>query len=322
MISSRGIFRLVLLVSGALLLLAQFAYAIEDETVEPFNKQPRPSVEKRLIQRNIEISDWFDSVANGLDLFMVGRRLTKEKNKTRVTLENTTYTFEGQGPVNRTSVGIYPRFPNLEKFLALKFTSYDEKENQRKSIQSYYDPNSRKENYGATVAWYQRFGGIRTSFEPRIDLQNKLKVSHSLAFDTYARFKNVEIKPKFEMYASATRGPGLYQGLNWNFILGRRWNLTFLNEGDYTDRIRTYNVNNGIVLGQILSDSETLAYSWIFNSNNRSNYHLENYILSVSWNRIIYKRVLDFTLTPYWRFDRSNNFKGKSGAVFNLRVIF
>lgn len=294
-----------------------------DATPATITDKAPQTLEERFIQRNIEMSEWFDGVADGIDLFLVGKRVVKKTtNPTRVTIENITYSEENRSVKNNTSIGIYPRFPNLEKYWSLKFTTYDEKQERRNVQNSYITKNPRQRNYGATAAWYRRFGSVRTSFEPRIELQDPLKISHSLSFESVADFGSHEINPKLELYASASRGPGTYQALNFNFHLTKKLTLTLINEGDYLDKTRLYNVNNGFVFGHILTKKTSMSYSFIVNSNNRPHYHMEGYTAALSWNEMIYKKIFDYSISPYIQFLKADSFKGKTGGVLNLRLNF
>jgi hypothetical protein len=281
-----------------------------------------PTLEEKLIQRNVRISQWFDGLAEGLDLFFVGKRLTREKNKTRVTLENITFSEESRNLKNNFVLGIYPRFPNLEKYWALKMTSFDEREYRRAASNNFSRQPNRTTNYGATAVWYRRFGSVRTSFEPRIEFQNPVRISHSVSFESVANFDSFVVNPRLELYASSRKGPGVFQALYFNFNLGQKWSLTQINEGDYLDKARLFSVNNGFSFGQLLSQKSTLSYNFFINSLSRPQYHLHGYTVSVSYNELVYKNVFDYTVTPYMEWTRPYKYRGRVGAVVNLRLIF
>jgi hypothetical protein len=290
----------------------------KEEVVEPLPA----TMEQKLIKRNIEISEWFDGIAESIDLFLVGKKVTRAPNETRVVIEDTTYSLEHTKIRNHVSIGVFPRFPNLEKYWALKFTSYDEKEDRRDVKNNYVSRNPRVRNYGATVAWYRKFGAVRTSFEPRIELQDPLRISHSLTFDSVANLGTYELHPKLELYASARRGPGVFEAFDIAYFIDKKWTLTLINEGDYLDKTHLYTVNNGFSLANTLTRKSTLSYGLIFTSLNKPNYHLDSYVTSVSYNEMIYKKIFDYTLTPYVQFTRSKGFKGEIGCVLNLRLQF
>lgn len=302
--------------------MTSYASAKKKKLTPIIKPVPGPNLEQQMIDQNIQISEWFDGVAESVDLYIVGKKVSKDRNESRVTIENTTYSRERKKLTNNTSIGVFPRFPNLEKYWALKFTTYDEKENRRGIKNNYIDRSVRRKNYGATLAWYRRLGRVRTTFEPRIELQDPLRISHSISFDSKADFGTYEMRPKFELYASARRGPGFYEALDFNFFLAKDWTLTLINQGDYLNQTRTFTANNGFSLGHEVSKKSSLSYGLIFNSNNRPNYHLQGYVASVSFNEMVYKKIFDYTISPYLEFLRENSFKGKVGAVLNLRVTF
>ena len=204
----------------------------DDESEEKLNQ----TWEQKFIHSDIVVSNWFDGMAEGLDLFLVGRKVTDRNAESNVKVENSTYSSEGQSVSNVTSFSLSPRLPNLEKYWQLKFTSYDELQDSRSINNGFLRQTPRERNYGATVGLFQKLGNIRTAFQPRIELQDPLKVSHSLSFESVANYKNFQFNPKLEFFADATKGAGVYQAYNFNFSLTKIYSLTFINEGEYDER--------------------------------------------------------------------------------------
>jgi len=293
-----------------------------DEVIKNEEPQERRSLEKAFIFTNIAVSDWFDSAADGLDMFLIGRRVTEAKNKTRFRVENNTYSVEGSDPVNFTGVGVLLNLPNVEKYWKLKFTSYDEQEENRDVRRNYLRQTPREQNYGATVGVFRKLGKVRTAFEPRIELTDPLKISHSLQFESVADMKNYKINPKLEFFASASRGLGTYQRINFNYELSKIFTLTWINEAEYQEKIRFYNVTHGLSLGHFFSEKQVLSYTVLTNSNNRPNYHFDSINFSVAWSEILYKNMLSYQFVPNYDFSRANNFRGRAGASFNITLNF
>lgn len=281
------------------------------------------TLEERLIQQNIDIAEWFDSAAEELDLFLVRqRRVTRKRNESAFRIENTTTTVEGENPKNKTSFGINLRLPNVEKYWQLKFTSYDEREENRGIRRSYLKQGQREENYGATVGLFKKLGKVRTSFEPRIELQDPLKISHSLTFKSVAQYKKYRINPELEFFASPSKGVGTFQAINFNILLTRKYTINFINQGEYLEKIRLYSVTNGVSLGHTISPKQAMAYTLIFDSNNDPNYHLQAYNFSVAWSEILYKKILDYQIIPNVNFNRDNNYKPLLGLTFSVNLNF
>ena len=278
--------------------------------------------EEKFIQSNRDISTWFDGVTEGIDLFLVGKRVTRAKNKSSIRIDNTTTVTESDNFNNTSSISIRPRLQNLEEFLQLKFTSYDEKEDGRGVESGYLRKTQRRKNYGATLGFFRKLGNVRTTFQPRIELQDPLKVSHSLGFESVGEIKNFQLNPKLEFFADADKGTGTFQAVNLHYAFDPVWGITFINEGEYQEKIHKLFVTNGLALSQEFSEKTAFTYSWIFNSHNRERYHLHEHIVSVTWHQNIYRNILDFQLQPFLGFAKDNRFKGKSGVIFNISLNF
>jgi hypothetical protein len=296
--------------------------AQEDPQAPPPTLDEQRTWEQSFIEGNIAISKWFDSVAEGLDLFLVGKKVTKIPNQSNLRFENSTASTEGHSVTNTTGVSVNPRLPNLEEYWHLKFATYDEREDRRNAKNAYLRQNPRAKNYGATVGVFKKLGNIRTAFQPRIELQDPLRVSHSLTFESVADLKTYEVNPKLEFYATPDKGVGTFQALNFNFLLSKIFSLTLINQGDYEEKTHLFSVVNGISIGQVLTPTSAFAYNTFFSSNNHPNYHLESYNFSVAYSQVLYKRILDYQVVPNLDFQKTISFKGVAGLTININLNF
>lgn len=308
------------LIPLVIILISSFALADIQESEKKWDENR--TTQQKMIDKNIEISNWLDGVADGIDLFLVGKRITKAKNETNIKLENSSYLIDGEGFRNASSINVNLRLPNLEEYWQLKFTSYDEKEESRNLQKGYLRQSPREQKYGATIGLFRKLGNVRTSFQPRIALEDPLKVSHSLRFESVADYETYKINPKLELYADASKGPGIYWNLNFNFPINLVYSLTLLNDANYEDKIHTYTANNGFSVGQVWSDTSSLAYNLIFASVNRENYHLDSYTASVTWSQLVYKKILDYQVTPLVIFSNARSFVAQPGIVFTFNLNF
>lgn len=296
---------------------------VEDiEEINLIDEIIEESLEERFIENNIAISAFFDEVADGLDTFLIGKRITTRKNETSVKVQNSTYVMADENTQNNTSIGVNLRLPNVEEYWQLKFTSYDDSDERRGVQKGYLRNTPREQNYGATIGLFRKLGNVRTSFQPRIDLGDPLKVSHSLTFESVADLKTYSVNPKLELFADPSDGAGAYVALNVNFRIDKIYSLTLVNNGEYNERKHVFITANGFSVGQILDRFASLSYSLIFSGVNQPNHHLEAYSLSVAWSQLIYRRILDFQLIPHLDFPREKGFVGKPGVIFNLNLNF
>ncbi len=299
-------------------------YILDDSQIQSLPVQPskEKTTEQEFIQTNIDVSNWFDSLTEGIDLFFVGKKITKEKNQSSFKVENTSTSTEGENFSNVTSLSIRPRFQNLEQYFQLKFTTYDEADEKRKAERGYLRRKTRDQNYGATLGFFRKLGRVKTTFQPRIELQDPLMVSHSLGFESVADYKYWAFNPKLELFANASKGAGIFQAYNFNIPINTTFSLTLINDGEYLDKLHSFSVTNGFALNQAVTEKSGLAYSMLFNSINRPVYYMTDYTTLITWHQIIYKNILDYQVTPNINFDKKRDFKGRAGIILNIGINF
>lgn len=277
--------------------------------------------EQSLISDNIAISNWFDGIAEGIDLFLAGKKMTNRKNETKVIIEPSFYYSKKDGYSDATTFAVNLRLPNVEEYWQLTFSSYDETK-ERGVSQGYLRQTARDRDYGATLGFFRNLGKVRASFQPRISFAGRFKISHSAIFESVAEHDGYRVNPKFELYADADKGTGIFQALNFNIQLSRILSVTFVNEADYEDRIHYLTVTNGVAFGHWLNPDMQLGYNLFFTSINRPNYQLEQYVFSLSWTHILYKNILDYQIIPHLDFSQDDWYTGDPGIIFNLFIRF
>jgi len=227
-----------------------------------------PQFEEQFIEGNIAVSQYFDDLADGLDTFLMGKRITRRRNETSVRVQNTTIVLEGENTQNSTSIGLNLRLPNVEEYWMLKFTTYDESEERRGVQNGYLRQTPRQQSYGASVGLFRKLGNVNTSFQPRIDLGDPLKISHSITFESVAELPKYSVNPKLELFSDPNDGVGFYTAFNFGFGLSKYYNLTLINNGTYGDKKHLLNTANGFSIGQFVDRKNSISYSLIFNGKN------------------------------------------------------
>lgn len=285
-------------------------------------EQTEETWEEIFIKSDIFISQWLDSTAEGIDLFLAGKEVSNKKNNSHVVVENSSFSVSGDNFKNTTSVSVNLRLPNLEEYWQLKFSTYDEFEEKRGVQNGYLRSTPREKNYGASLGLFRKLGTVRTAFQPRVELSDPLKVSHSLSFESIADLKTYVVNPKLEFFATPDRGTGIYLATNVSMGLTKVIGLTFVNYGEYVDKQHNFTAGNGFSFGHHISNKNSFSYTWMFFSNNRDNYHLDGYSLSAAWNQVVYKKILDTQLIPHLDFSKDNSFRGVPGIILNLLLNF
>jgi hypothetical protein len=280
------------------------------------------SFEKKFIDMNIAISEWLDGAAEVIDIFLVGKKVTNRENETNLRIENTTMSIEGEDVDNTTSLGVNLRLPNVEDYFALKFTTYDESQEKRGAQKGILRRTPRERNYGATVGLFRQLGNIKASFQPRIELQDPLRISHSLAFESLVDRKTYSINPKFELFAIPDRGTGTFVALNWFIPLTEIFSFTLINNFEYEEKSHNLDVTNGFSFGQAVTERSSLSYGLLFFSVNRPDYRLDGYSFSITWSHLLYKRIFDYQIIPHVDFLAMKNYRAVAGLNLNLSLNF
>jgi len=319
-IKKTGCFEFVLLIL-VLILSSQASLAQVTQNLNQSNSE-NINWKDDLYQGHLVVSDWFNGITESVDYFLTGREVVHRDKPSEIRLQSLSSTKESSNFNQSFSLGFRPRLHALEENFYLTFTSYNDVDENHQAGQKLVRQSPIQENYGATVGFFQKFSFIRVDFQPRIEFKNSLQISHALNFETVLDLKGFLLNPRFQLFASATEGTGVFHALNFRFNLSEYNSLSFLNEFEYLDKIHKYSVSNGAVWGQRLNDSSGLSYGLMFYSNNQPSYHLDKYIPSISWNHLIYKKLLDYEFTPYLEFSKEREFKGAAGINLNFNLTF
>lgn len=309
------------LFAASLCLTSVQAHSIE-AVQDDFPDSTGSEFESAFLDSNATISSWFYEMADGLDLFLAGERITNKKNNTSARLEGNYTVKESQEPTSSANFNVNLRLPNIEEYWNLKFTSYDETKDKRIADKTRAKRAAKDQDFGASVGFFQKIGKIRTAFQPRVSFTNSLKLSHSLVFESILSEPSFQVNPKLEFYGNSDVGTGVFIALNFFIPYTKIWSLTLINDGDYVSKTHKFSASNGFSVRQTMSETYSLTYALIFDSNNKTNYHLDSYTFSISWNHNIYKKIIDYSVTPYVEHVSLNNFKPTGGLSMGLGINF
>lgn len=285
----------------------------------PSRSQHQPEAE---LSRPLPGSKIIESLAESLDERLAGEKYTQRRNETTLRVENTTLWEEGGAVENQWNWGLSLHLPNLEDHWALKFDSYDAREEERRLDQRVFRRTVREDRPGARVSLLRKLGDVDTAFEPRLELKDPLGMSYLLKLTSAIESAPYVFRPKLELFARADRGTGVFAALDLNRILTDRFTLQFLNEGEYQDHGNLFTSNTGVVLHHMIYSSMFLGYGFAVHSFNRPQYHLEQYGPSVTYDIWFLKSSLLSSLTTYLSFERGHRFKGSPGLLYTLAATF
>jgi len=309
--------------------------AAEEKTASAEKPSEKPAKKTQLGEENPDerwifgahkkIAKYFDDVADSFDQFLIGKRLTKQPNGTRVEINGAVYFPEGSSAYTTTDINVNLRLPNFEKYWQLKFTNYDDQQSQRGVRRTYLRQGrsaDEEKNYGASLGFFSQFDKVKVTFQPRINLGGGLHVAQSLVLQSSLDKETVKFKPKLEFFATPEKGTGIFGGFNNEIQLSETYSLSVVNEGEYQEQDNIFIATQGLSLGRNIDDISSISYGLFFISNNRPSYHLESFNISTGYHVIVYKDFIEVGASTGLDFQKGYGFKGVGLTAFSFSLIF
>lgn len=280
------------------------------------------SVKDTLIEKNVDISHMIDTWAEKLDLYLANDKFIEGPNKSRLVFYNA-FTFE-EGGERRYSphVGAKLHLPNLQEKLALSFTNYDEDRQNRGINENRYQTTPSEKTYTTSLSLLQDVGDVKTEFRPLLEFTDRIQTSYLFRFFSKAKRGAFTLAPEFQLFARSDTGTGEFLALDMGFELGEGDDLWLINEEQYTDGDNTLSTNHGLKWKHAYDDVMSQETALIFESNNRSTYHLDRYVLSSTFSHRFWVEILHYSITPYVTYAQPKIVDPTFAVDLKLEVIF
>lgn len=287
----------------------------------------KPNMAERAIDRADKAADkmanTIDKTAEKIDVQLAGKKYTKKKNESKISIKQLNVWAEGGNFKNSISYGINLRLPNLEKRFQLRFSSYDEQEETRDLQNRRFRTRPRENNPGAALLFFKKLGKVKTTFQPRLQIKDPLNMAYLLRFESEAAVKPIAINPRLDLFADPIKGTGEYFHLNFSYALSPKWEISLLNEEEYRERTNFFNMNHAITLDHSISERRGAGLTLSSNSNNLGGgFHLNQYTVSPAYSQELSEERLRYIFATFLTFTRAEAFKGDAGCSLQIEVIF
>ena len=288
--------------------------------------QPKEGDDKpldwRLIELNRDVSRFIDKTAEKIDLYAANAATSDKPNRSQVILHNSASIQEHGKRTYSPHASLKFDTPNLREKLQLRFTTYDEDVTERGINENRYTTTPQERTYGTSLALFRDLGEVRTEFRPMVEYTSRLQTSYLFKFSSEAKRGTFTLEPEAQLFARSDTGTGEFFGLNFEFQLSKANNLLLINEEQYTDGDNTMLTNHGIKWTHEYNSVMTHVNSLIFESTNRSVYHLDKCTFSTSFRHRLYKNVLHYSVSPYLTFAKDVAFRPAAALDLNVDIIF
>jgi len=280
------------------------------------------------LRANKSAAGFIDRMGHQADIFLSGERYVskrRKKNKSTVTLKNAAYWVEGKGDDidYSTQVDVRLLLPHLEDKWSLRFTSYDEDEDERGINRKRPKTTPRRENYGTSIAVLQKLGDVDITFRPRVQLKNGLETSHLLKLESGGEVRGITVVPRLELFARPEVGTGQLFALDFGYALNNALTFFVSNEQEYVDYENKLSTNHELAVIHSFEEDKSLKYAVLFQSDNQpKHFHLREYVFYTSYTHAFYQDQLHYNITPRVGFNEDNSFRPKGGLLLALDLIF
>lgn len=290
--------------------------------VAPEEKTESKSLKNIIIDENNQISNRIDRAAQRLDLALVGEKADKSTNHTHVIVRQRLDWKEGGPFTYNPYLDLRLSLPSLEKKWHLKFTTYDQDQEERGINRNRLQTSPARQTYAGNLGFFQKLGNLNTEFQPRVEFRDGLQTSYILKFSTINPAPHFVFFPELQLFAKSDQGVGEFLALNLNIPLYQSLVLALINEEQYVDQENLFTTNSGIRFSHDLGPYINHSYSLMFESSGRPTYHLDRYTVTLGFTHKLMKNIIHYTLMPYLAFSRELNFKGSPGIILEVSVIF
>ena len=268
------------------------------------------------------ISNTIAREATALDLLLAGKRYTTDRNQSMAEVKQHFSWRDYSGFKDSTDFNLDIRLPNLEKRWALRFSSYDEEEEDRDVTQGVVRQRARTKRPGAAAVFAGELGNVKTVFQPRVILKNPLVLNYILRLQSSAESGNFSMNPQVELFADAEKGTGEFGSIEFRYRLTPRSAISFRSEEEYSDFENKFSTNHSLSIGYGLRENMGIGLTGSSVSSNQPEFHLAAHNLAFVFSHVLKKDRLRYSVSPYLDFPRANQFRGIFGVSFELSVVF
>lgn len=307
---------------GALLIFALLAEAAPRARLPVRNEGTSPTFEQRTLEAGKRLGRQIDRAAEAIDITLAGKKYTRKKNTSSLSVTQAMNWKEGGEYRPSTSLGVNLRLPNVERRFQLRFASYDEESEQRDISQTRVRTQPREQDFNAGFLFFQKLGNVTTEFQPQLQLKDPLEMKYLLTFDSSSKAGNFKLKPKLQFFADPKKGTGQYFKLEMLLELNEFTDLVIENSEEYQGGTRLFLTQNAVSIDHSLSDRKAVSTTLTSRSNSAGKFHHDALVYAATYKEVIYKDQLSYLVSPYITFERIYRYKGRTGMTVSLTVTF
>tara|TARA_B100001971_G_C18268036_1_gene596481 strand:- start:51377 stop:52282 length:906 start_codon:yes stop_codon:yes gene_type:complete len=257
------------------------------------------------------------NMADSVDSFFGDQRMDDEANGSRIRIFTLTTIPEGELATTEGSFRVQLVLPKTQKRFQLVLTRQDDDQNQNDDdgnpattptpTNNDAQTNDQATEAGLRYLWNEANVnvstdlGIRAEIPPRIFAQGRIR--KNIEIDDNWVFRPVQKVRwlQFEGFSANTN-------LNFDRRINDAWLFRLVNNIQWNDQDYRIILRNGPTFLHKLSDKIGMSYNAFMVTESSPNSRVENYILSIGYRQLLYKKWFFWEVSPSMAFPRENNF--------------
>ncbi len=273
--------------------------------------------EESFVQENLnaiekgrsELSEELISASNSIDEYFSNTTYLKTRNATNIRLTNQSALIEDSGYENNFDFAIRLKLPRSQNKLQLEIdNSVDAMETERDTNQIYRridrDSNVRRSTAKTGLNYYERFMDTDVRLTAGFDFNKKLIPWTNLKLKNdffLSKNRNHYIQMINDFYGETLKGTEHQAQLNYNYKINSHLLFRQSNSSVYRDFGHTLEVNHSLIFFDVISEKNSMSYSYAAISNNPSavsSYYLNRHLVDVGFRRRLFKRHYYLSIVP------------------------
>lgn len=255
-----------------------------------------------------------NTVANRLDLFFADQRADDELARSRLRIRQNYQVRERALMTDDFQLRFNIRLPHLEEKFKFEFVSNKKKKEEKKQEAKAGNTPDLAQS-GLNKSWQFRADlGVNASIPPTIFSRARLRKNMTSKSIIHRFVEEIIWYSDRDWEEQTTLDSDL--SINENVL------LRFRNTSDWKITRKAYKTSHGPVILQRLSDNDALSYGTNFSTIVDDAWYVDNYSISITYRRNLYKHWLYADLTPGLDFPKIWSFRRTPFVALQLEALF
>jgi hypothetical protein len=271
---------------------------------------------------NESLSSWIDRRARSLDLALSGAKYTNQNEDSTAVVSQEVFAVEGNPIKYKLDFDLDLALPNVQKKYKIMFSNYNRNEVRRSGYSRRKFRDDPSSNYGATFSFLQKIGDFDVTFQPRIKIQDPIATYYNLRFESKVNRGKFDFYTRFEFFADSDKGTGQFTSFTFRRAFWDNWANSLVFEEEYQDGRNLFSTLQGYTVHYQINNEMTLNQSFVFSSNNKVHYRLEDVSIGPSFTHMLLPKELEYSVNYTHIYNRNYDFRGRSSGSIIVSMIF